>query len=50
MRNHSFEIAKQIVSANVCIRLQYHAKLENEAIKKDRIHSKLNNITKQKGQ
>jgi hypothetical protein len=33
-----------IVSAYVCIRLKYHAKLENEAIKKERIRSKLNNL------
>ena len=50
MHNHPYEIVSaQIVSAYVCICLKYHAKLENEAIKKDRIRSKLNNLTKQKG-
>ena len=50
MHNHSYELAKQIVSVYVCIRLKDHAKLENEAIKKVRIRSKLNKLTLQKGQ
>ena len=34
MHNYSYKLAKQIVSVYVCIRLIYHTKLENEAIKK----------------
>jgi hypothetical protein len=49
MHNHSYELAKQIVAVYVCIRLKYHAKRENEALKKDRIRSKLNKLTLQKG-
>ena len=42
---HGYEVSKDLISSFLCIRLKYHAKLENRQFRKNYLRSKLNRLT-----
>lgn len=44
MDNHAYELSKKIVSCYVAIRLKHFAKIQNDALKRNRLRSKLSKL------